>query len=117
MEVLTSLESAVGSASSDPGSADVVTPPVALCGRVVNAVVWEEGLWDTVTSSGVGVGSFVRLRNVGNAGSGPIVSLGSTNCEFAARSVLCRFLFYLDGLSRSLKTHVLQAYPSTPSPR
>ena len=89
MEVLTSLESAVGSirsTSSDSGpfSGADVGPPVALCGRVVNAVVWEEGLWDRVTSSSVQVGSFVRLRNVGNASSGPTESLESTNCESSA---------------------------------
>jgi hypothetical protein len=37
--------------------------PVSLCGRVVNAFVWEVENWELVHSS-VRVGNFIRLRNV-----------------------------------------------------
>ncbi|KAL3926293.1 MAG: hypothetical protein SGBAC_013533, partial [Bacillariaceae sp.] len=38
-------------------------PPKALCGKVANAVVWEETYWDMIQKN-LSVGSFVRMRNV-----------------------------------------------------
>jgi hypothetical protein len=39
-------------------------PPITLCGRVVNVVVWEKQHWDLIQEQIVKVGSFVRFRNV-----------------------------------------------------
>jgi hypothetical protein len=40
-----------------------VVAPKALCGRVVNLIIWEDALWDMVKSN-VQIGTFLRLRNV-----------------------------------------------------
>lgn len=37
--------------------------PKALCGRVVNLIIWEDALWDIVKSN-IQIGTFLRLRNV-----------------------------------------------------
>ena len=49
-----------------------IRAPVALCGRVVNAIIWEEDQWNLIRgreagAAILGVGSFVRLRNVNSA--------------------------------------------------
>ena len=41
-----------------------VNAPIALCGRVINAIIWEEDLWDLIEKGIVKVGSFIRLRNI-----------------------------------------------------
>ena len=45
-----------------------VNAPLALCGRVINAIIWEEDLWNLIQRDGIiNIGSFVRLRNINNA--------------------------------------------------
>ncbi|KAL3758343.1 hypothetical protein ACHAWU_005013 [Discostella pseudostelligera] len=45
-----------------------IEAPLTLCGRVVNAIVWEEELWNLIHKENIlCVGTFVRLRNVNNA--------------------------------------------------
>lgn len=45
-----------------------IQPPLALCGRVVNAIIWEENLWHLIYDENIlRIGSFVRLRNINNA--------------------------------------------------
>jgi len=38
-------------------------PPKALCGKVANAVIWEESYWEMIQRY-ISIGSFIRLRNV-----------------------------------------------------
>lgn len=45
-----------------------VKAPLALCGRVINAIIWEEDLWNLIQRDGIiNIGSFIRLRNINNA--------------------------------------------------
>ena len=45
-----------------------VSAPLALCGRVINAIIWEEDMWNLIQRDGIiNIGSFVRLRNINNA--------------------------------------------------
>jgi len=63
---LTAISEVVASfADTDPDT-DVFEPPRSLCGRVVNAVIWEDTQWDLIrdSASGMRAGKFVRLRNV-----------------------------------------------------
>lgn len=54
-----------------------IQPPASLCGRVINAIIWEENLWSLIQNECIiDVGSFVRLRNINNAK----LPTG-TNCE------------------------------------
>jgi Telomeric single stranded DNA binding POT1/CDC13 len=39
-------------------------PPITLCGRVINVVIWEKQHWDLIKEQIVKIGSFVRFRNV-----------------------------------------------------
>ncbi|KAL7554105.1 hypothetical protein ACHAWF_017491 [Thalassiosira exigua] len=72
--VLTRVAKALWDSSSSEGGAHgdgprmPISAPIVLCGRVVNAVVWEENLWSLVSGEGAAeVGAFVRLRNVNEA--------------------------------------------------
>lgn len=45
-----------------------IAAPVSLTGRVINATIWEEELWQLIQKEKiVDVGAFVRLRNINNA--------------------------------------------------
>lgn len=58
-----------------------IAAPISLCGRVINAIVWEETMWNLIaTKRIVDVGSFLRLRNVGRVDA--IRSPAGIDCEF-----------------------------------
>jgi hypothetical protein len=42
---------------------DDLAVPLSFCGRVANALIWEEGHWELITQH-IQVGTFIRLRNV-----------------------------------------------------
>ena len=50
-------------------SSSLLEPPRSLCGRVVNIMIWEQSHWDLITGDNpfIGVGHFIRLRNVHSA--------------------------------------------------
>lgn len=65
-QVLVEIEKIMAFMSSTSGIA--IEAPIALCGRVINAVIWEEELWTLIHKENiVHVGSFIRLRNVSNS--------------------------------------------------
>ena len=71
-QVLVRIEQilAAGHLSSSGSSRDnaVLQAPITLCGRVMNCIIWEETLWNLIQEEKIiGVGSFVRLRNVNTA--------------------------------------------------
>ena len=82
-QVLVTIEKILRDISSSPSSGppsnvDVIQAPIALCGRVINATIWEENLWNLIHKENmIDVGSFVRLRNVNNA---KLPTTG-TNCQ------------------------------------
>lgn len=48
--------------------ANIIAAPISLTGRVINAIIWEEELWQLIQKENIAkVGSFIRLRNVNNA--------------------------------------------------
>lgn len=64
-EVLLEIERVIGNFFQ---SGSYIETPLTLCGRVVNAIVWEEDLWNLISRENiVRIGTFVRLRNVNNA--------------------------------------------------
>jgi hypothetical protein len=76
-----------------------IQPPLAVCGRIINCVVWEQSQWDlltkgvlsTVSSStnssrstsentgGIHIGQFIRLRNV----TGGVIGSIRIPCKYA----------------------------------
>ena len=65
-QVLVEIEKILADMSSSSGHA--VEAPISLCGRVINAVIWEEELWTLICKEQiVHIGSFIRLRNVNNS--------------------------------------------------
>mmetsp|Transcript_39941 Transcript_39941/g.96365 ORF Transcript_39941/g.96365 Transcript_39941/m.96365 type:complete len:1004 (-) Transcript_39941:2686-5697(-) len=66
-EALKKISDVIGALVAANGVQDVHKkgwqPPKALCGKVANAVVWEETYWDMIQKN-LSVGSFVRMRNV-----------------------------------------------------
>ena len=45
-----------------------IVSPISLTGRVINATIWEEELWQLIDKDGIiKVGSFIRLRNTNNS--------------------------------------------------
>ncbi len=65
-QVLVEIEKILAFMSSTSGNA--IEAPISLCGRVINAVIWEEELWTLIHKEEiVHVGSFIRLRNVSNS--------------------------------------------------
>ncbi|KAL7432027.1 hypothetical protein ACHAXM_002879 [Skeletonema potamos] len=59
---------AISSAEQPDKTCAGVNAPLALCGRVINAIIWEEDLWNLIQrDSIISIGSFVRLRNINNA--------------------------------------------------
>ncbi|KAL7543791.1 hypothetical protein ACHAXR_013242 [Thalassiosira sp. AJA248-18] len=45
-----------------------IQAPISLCGRVINAIIWEDQLWNLIYRENIiDVGSFIRLRNINNA--------------------------------------------------
>ena len=81
-ELLLEIEKIVGdissSSSSEPGR-PLIQAPITLCGRVINAIIWEEQLWNLIQREHIiNIGSFVRLRNVNKA---RLPTLTTTNCK------------------------------------
>lgn len=64
--------------SGTPNEELTIQAPLALCGRVINAMIWEENLWTLIHRENIiHIGSFIRLRNINNA------KLPTrTNCEY-----------------------------------
>jgi len=59
---------AISSAEHPDTTCVGVNAPLALCGRVINAIIWEEDLWNLIQRVGIiNIGSFIRLRNINNA--------------------------------------------------
>jgi hypothetical protein len=49
-------------------SGSILVAPLTLCGRVINAIIWEEELWNLIHRERIlRIGTFIRLRNVNNA--------------------------------------------------
>jgi hypothetical protein len=70
VKVLTEIERVIktSSLSGSQNQCDDMDAPIALTGRVINATIWEEELWQLIQKEKiVEVGSFVRLRNVNNS--------------------------------------------------
>ena len=75
-QVLVEIEKILADISSSSGH--TIEAPISLCGRVINAVIWEEELWTLIYKEHiVHIGSFIRLRNVNNSK----LLTGSCNCE------------------------------------
>eukprot|EP00986_Skeletonema_menzelii_P006250 scaffold2358_cov222-Skeletonema_menzelii.AAC.4 len=70
-QVLVRLEKilkGISSAEQPDTTCAGVNAPLALCGRVINAIIWEEDLWNLIQRDGIiSIGSFIRLRNINNA--------------------------------------------------
>ena len=63
-QVLLEIERVIGNFFN---SGSCINAPFTLCGRVVNAIVWEEDLWNLISKESIlRIGTFVRLRNVNN---------------------------------------------------
>jgi hypothetical protein len=61
-QVLVEIEKILADMSSSSGNA--VDAPISLCGRVINAVIWEEELWTLICREQiVHIGSFIRLSS------------------------------------------------------
>lgn len=55
------------SQKGDENQCHDIIAPVSLTGRVINAKIWEEELWQLIQKEKiVEVGSFIRLRNINN---------------------------------------------------
>ena len=64
---VSSISSIISSFSGEGNSIEAsLEPPKSLCGRVVNAVIWEPTMWNLLREPGLGlaVGNFVRFRNI-----------------------------------------------------
>jgi len=60
------IEKILADMSSSSGHS--IEAPISLCGRVINAVIWEEELWNLLCKGQiVHTGSFIRLRNVSDS--------------------------------------------------
>ncbi|KAL3797465.1 hypothetical protein ACHAWO_000665 [Cyclotella atomus] len=69
-KVLTEIERVIKTSSltESQNQFDGMAAPIALTGRVINATIWEEELWQLIQKEKiVEVGSFVRLRNVNSS--------------------------------------------------
>jgi hypothetical protein len=76
-QVLVEIEKILACTSLTSGHA--IEAPISLCGRVINAVIWEEELWTLIDKEKiVHVGSFIRLRNISNSK----LPTEICNCEF-----------------------------------
>jgi hypothetical protein len=63
-QVLLEIERIIGNLFN---SGSCMSAPLTLCGRVVNAILWEEDLWNLIAKESIlCIGTFVRLRNVNN---------------------------------------------------
>ena len=69
-------------ASNKTAICDGIEAPISLTGRVINATIWEEELWQLIKKENIiDVGSFVRVRNTNSA------KLPSgVNCEFRSHA-------------------------------
>lgn len=101
-QVLVEIEKILACMSSSSGHR-IVEAPITLCGRVINAVIWEEELWNLMHREGiVQIGSFIRLRNVNNSK----LASGLCNClSVHARSSLTPLPFDTYEVKRLLKGH------------
>jgi len=101
-KVLVEIEKILACMSSSSGHR-VVEAPITLCGRVINAVIWEEELWNLIHREAiVQIGSFIRLRNVNNSK----LASGLCNClSVHARSSLTPLPFDTYEVKRLLKGH------------
>ena len=69
----------ISSSSSSEAGRPLIQAPITLCGRVINAIIWEEQLWNLIQREHIiNIGSFVRLRNVNKA---RLPTLATTNCK------------------------------------
>jgi hypothetical protein len=101
-QVLVEIEKILACMSSSSGHR-IVEAPITLCGRVINAVIWEEELWNLIYNEAVvQIGSFIRLRNVNNSK----LASGLCNClSVHARSSLTPLPFDTYEVKRLLKGH------------
>ena len=78
------IESILKSIASDnQNQCSSIVAPISLTGRVINATIWEEELWQLIHKEFIiEVGSFVRLRNINNSK----LSSG-VQCEFRLHEV------------------------------
>lgn len=70
IKVLVEIEKVLDALASndDLSQCNGVSAPISLTGRVINATIWEEELWQLIQRDKiVEVGSFVRLRNINNS--------------------------------------------------
>lgn len=101
-QVLMEIEKILACMSSLSGHR-IVEAPIVLCGRVINAVIWEEELWNLIHREAiVHIGSFIRLRNVNNSK----LASGLCNClSVHSRSSLTPLPFDTYEVKRLLKGH------------
>ena len=92
-ELLLEIEKIVGdissSSSTEPGH-PLIQAPITLCGRVINAIIWEEQLWNLIQREHIiHIGSFVRLRNINKA---RLPTLAAANCKLKRNGLSLFFL-------------------------
>mmetsp|Transcript_29561 Transcript_29561/g.61661 ORF Transcript_29561/g.61661 Transcript_29561/m.61661 type:complete len:883 (+) Transcript_29561:438-3086(+) len=118
-QVLTTIEKIVRdiSASGPPNAAgldgNVIQAPIALCGRVINAIIWEENLWNLIhRESMIDMGSFVRLRNVNNT---KLPTTGTNCLSVHNRSSLTPLPFDAYEIKGLLKEHAARIQKGDPT--
>jgi hypothetical protein len=62
VQKVANLVSHLKDGSSGTNNGSMLEIPLSLCGKVMNALIWEKELWDFVQQN-VSIGTFVYLRN------------------------------------------------------
>ncbi|KAL7517396.1 hypothetical protein ACHAWX_002321, partial [Stephanocyclus meneghinianus] len=114
-KVLVEIEKMLNALASNGASNTIssgIAAPVSLTGRVINATIWEEELWQLIQKEKiVDVGAFVRLRNINNARLPSGISCLSVH----ARSSLTPLPFDAYEVQLLLKDHDTRIKRGTPT--
>jgi len=105
--------SASGPTNAVGRDGSITEAPIALCGRVINAIIWEENLWNLIhLENMINVGSFVRLRNVNNT---KLPTTGTNCLSVHNRSSLTPLPFDAYEIKGLLKEHAARIQRDDPT--